>query len=227
MTDTVDVPVSSRGLAARNIADAFEAQVALRPQAIAVRCDGQQLTYAELDARANRLAGWLKARGVGREQPQVGVCLPRSMDLLVTLVGILKAGGAYVPLDPEYPAERLAFMATDSRVRIIVTHAALESRLPAGDWRPLCLDTHADQLAGFGDQPPARDVVEDDLAYVVFTSGSTGRPKGVCVPHRGVLRLVLDTDYAHLGPDEVLLQLAPVAFDASTFDCFCPSSGSR
>ncbi|MHA7630794.1 non-ribosomal peptide synthetase [Corallococcus sp. M7] len=222
MTDTVDVPVSPRGLAPRNIADAFEVQAALRPQAVAVRCDGQQLTYEELDARANRLAGWLKARGVGRERPQVGVCLPRSVDLIVTLVGILKAGGAYVPLDPEYPSERLAFMATDSRVRIIVTHAGLESHLPSGDWHTLRLDTDADALAGFSDGPIARDVVEDDLAYVVFTSGSTGRPKGVCVPHRGVLRLVLDPDYVHLGPDEVLLQLAPVAFDASTFELWGP-----
>ncbi|NOK08417.1 non-ribosomal peptide synthetase [Corallococcus exercitus] len=218
MTETVDAPVSPKGPAPRNIADAFEAQASLRPHAVAVRCDGQQLTYAELDARANRLASWLKAQGVGRERPQVGVCLPRSVDLVVTLVGILKAGGAYVPLDPEYPSERLAFMATDSRVRIIVTHAGLESRLPSGDWRTLCLDTQGEALAGFGEGPIARDVVEDDLAYVVFTSGSTGRPKGVCVPHRGVLRLVLDADYVHLGPDEVLLQLAPVAFDASTFE---------
>ncbi|NRD47821.1 non-ribosomal peptide synthetase [Corallococcus exiguus] len=218
MTDTVDAPVSPRGLALRNIAEAFEAQAVLRPQAIAVRCDGQQLTYAELDARANRLAGWLKSQGVGRERPQVGVCLPRSADLVVTLVGILKAGGAYVPLDPEYPSERLAFMATDSRVRIIVTHSGLESHLPSGDWHTLRLDTDADALADFSDGPIARDVVEDDLAYVVFTSGSTGRPKGVCVPHRGVLRMVLNPDYVHLGPDEVLLQLSPVAFDASTFE---------
>ncbi|WP_223632535.1 non-ribosomal peptide synthetase [Corallococcus sp. EGB] len=218
MTDTVDVPVSSRGLAPRTIADAFELQAALRPQAVAVRCDGEQLTYAELDARANRIAGWLKAQGVGRERPQVGVCLPRSVDLIVTLVGILKAGGAYVPLDPEYPSERLAFMATDSRVRIIVTRAGLASRLPSGDWHTLRLDADARAVADFGDGPVARDVVEDDLAYVIFTSGSTGRPKGVCVPHRGVLRMVLDPNYARLGPDEVLLQLSPVAFDASTFE---------
>ncbi|AFE10581.1 Long-chain-fatty-acid--CoA ligase [Corallococcus coralloides DSM 2259] len=218
MTDTVDAPVSSRALAPRNIADAFEAQAALHPHAVAVRCDGQQLTYAELDARANRLAGWLKARGVGRARPQVGVCLPRSVDLIVTLIGILKAGGAYVPLDPEYPSERLALMATDSRVRIIVTHAGLESRLPSGDWHTLRLDADAGQVAGVSDRPVACDIVEDDLAYVIFTSGSTGRPKGVCVPHRGVLRMVLDPGYAHLGPDEVLLQLSPVAFDASTFE---------
>ncbi|RKH21643.1 amino acid adenylation domain-containing protein [Corallococcus sp. CA047B] len=218
MIDTVDASPSPRGLSPRSIAEAFETQVALQPQAIAVRCDGQQLKYAELDARANRLAGALKARGVGREQPRVGVCLPRSVDLLVALLGILKAGGAYVPLDPEYPAERLAFMATDSRVRIILTHAALESRLPEGDWHTLCLNAHADTVAAFSDTPPGCDAVPEDLAYVVFTSGSTGRPKGVCVPHRGVLRLVLDADYVHLGPDEVLLQLAPVAFDASTFE---------
>ncbi|NBD09133.1 non-ribosomal peptide synthetase [Corallococcus silvisoli] len=218
MTDTVDAPLPSSSLFARSIAEAFEAQVALRPQAIAIRCDGQQLTYAELNARANRLAGWLKAWGVGRVHPQVGVCLPRSVDLLVTLVGILKAGGAYVPLDPEYPSERLAYMATNSCVRIIVTHAALGSRLPVGDWRTLCLDTQADALADFSDRTAPCDVVEDDLAYVIFTSGSTGRPKGVCVTHRGVLRLVLDPNYGHLGPDEVMLQLAPVAFDASTFE---------
>ncbi|MBZ4409176.1 amino acid adenylation domain-containing protein [Myxococcus sp. XM-1-1-1] len=200
-----------------SIAEAFEAQVALRPQSLALTSDGESLTYAELERRANQLAWRLRAEGVGRENPRVGVCLPRSAELLVTLLAILKAGGAYVPLDPDYPSERLALMALDADVRVIITRTSLLPRLPSEGVR-LCLDVLGDALAVLPHHPPARDVCPDDLAYVVFTSGSTGRPKGVCVPHRGVLRLVLGTNHVDVTPEDVLLQLAPVAFDASTFE---------
>ncbi|MCP3060169.1 amino acid adenylation domain-containing protein [Myxococcus sp. K38C18041901] len=200
-----------------SIPEAFEAQVALRPHSLALTSDGLSLTYAELERRANQLAWRLRAEGVGRENPRVGVCLPRSAELLVTLLAILKAGGAYVPLDPDYPSERLALMAQDADVRVIITRTSLLPRLPSEGVR-LCLDGLGDALAGLPHHPPARDVCPDDLAYVVFTSGSTGRPKGVCVPHRGVLRLVLGANYVDVRPEDVLLQLAPVAFDASTFE---------
>ncbi|MFY1828583.1 amino acid adenylation domain-containing protein, partial [Myxococcus fulvus] len=200
-----------------SIAEAFEAQVALRPQALALTSDGASLTYAELERRANQLAWRLRAEGVGRENPRVGVCLPRSAELLVTLLAILKAGGAYVPLDPDYPSERLALMARDADVRVLITRTSLLPRLPPEGVR-LCLDVLGDTLAVLPHHPPARDVCPDDLAYVVFTSGSTGRPKGVCVPHRGVLRLVLGANHVDVTPEDVLLQLAPVAFDASTFE---------
>src|SRR5215217_2763413 len=218
MLDALSLSAPSPASFPSSIADAFEAQVAQRPHAVAVRSDGVCLTYARLDARANQLAWRLRAMGVGREHPRVGVCLPRSAELLVTLLAILKAGGAYVPLDPDYPSERLQLMAEDAGVHVIVTQTRLRSRLPTGGVPTLSLDGMEAELDALASHPPARDVCPDDLAYVVFTSGSTGKPKGVCVPHRGVLRLVLGANYVDVGPDDVMLQLAPVAFDASTFE---------
>ncbi|NTX38935.1 amino acid adenylation domain-containing protein [Myxococcus sp. CA033] len=218
MLDALSLSAPSPASLPSNIADAFEAQVALRPHAVAVSSDSVSLTYAGLDARANQLAWRLRAQGIGREHPQVGVCLPRSAELLVTLLAIVKAGGAYVPLDPDYPSERLRLMAEDAGVHAIVTQTGLRSRLPSGGVPTLCLDALEAELDALPAHPPKREVCPDDLAYVVFTSGSTGKPKGVCVPHRGVLRLVLGANYVDVGPDDVLLQLAPVAFDASTFE---------
>ncbi|MBZ4421311.1 non-ribosomal peptide synthetase, partial [Myxococcus sp. RHSTA-1-4] len=202
----------------QSIADAFEQQVAGRPHAVALTDEGRNITYAELDAAANRMAWLLRSHGVGRQRPQVGVCLPRSAELIIALLGILKAGGAYVPLDPEYPSERLALMASDASVHVILSRSSLAPRLPTGSWTPLHLDVLTEVWPSLPSHPPERDVGPEDLAYIVFTSGSTGRPKGVCAPQRGVLRLVLDTNYVQLGPDDVLLQFAPVAFDASTFE---------
>ncbi|NTX08244.1 non-ribosomal peptide synthetase [Myxococcus sp. CA040A] len=218
MLDALSLSAPSPASLPSNIADAFEAQVALRPHAVAVSSDSVSLTYAGLDARANQLAWRLRAQGICREHPQVGVCLPRSAELLVTLLAIVKAGGAYVPLDPDYPSERLRLMAEDAGVHAIVTQTGLRSRLPSGGVPTLCLDALEAELDALPAHPPEREVCPDDLAYVVFTSGSTGKPKGVCVPHRGVLRLVLGANYVDVGPDDVLLQLAPVAFDASTFE---------
>ncbi|WP_426751896.1 amino acid adenylation domain-containing protein [Myxococcus sp. Y35] len=202
----------------RSIVDAFTEQVTRQPHAVAVTFGDHALTYSQLDAEASRLAQRLRAVGVGRTYPRVGVCLPRAPELVVALLGILKAGGAYVPLDPEYPAERLAFMASDVGLRVIVTRTELCSRLPEGGWQPLCLDEHRDERASdalLTTVPPAE---LDDLAYVIYTSGSTGTPKGVCIPHRGVLRRVLDTDYLALRPEDRVAQAATVSFDASTFE---------
>ncbi|MBZ4421504.1 amino acid adenylation domain-containing protein, partial [Myxococcus sp. RHSTA-1-4] len=200
-----------------SIPQLFLAQVASRPDSIAVQHGALALSYAQLDARANRLARLLRTHGVGRARPQVGVCLPRSIDLVVALLAILKAGGAYVPLDPDYPAERLSFMARDSRLQRIVTHSSLASRVPPGSGELI----HVDTLEA-SDHPgaplPAGESTAEDLAYVIYTSGSTGQPKGVCVPHRGVCRLVLEADYLPLGPEDRVAQVATVSFDASTFE---------
>jgi amino acid adenylation domain-containing protein/non-ribosomal peptide synthase protein (TIGR01720 family) len=189
----------------------FGAQVHRRPDAVALVCGDSQLTYAALDRRTDRLARRLRARGIGPEVP-VGLFAPRpgtggtggtGMTGIVGLLGILKAGGAYVPLDPAEPPERL-------RRRT----EALAVVLSAADLDETARDPEDDRDS----EPGASGVGPESLAYVIHTSGSTGQPKGVAVPHRAVVRLVIGTDYAELGPEEVCLGLAPLAFDASTFE---------
>ncbi|HYG10418.1 MAG TPA: amino acid adenylation domain-containing protein, partial [Pyrinomonadaceae bacterium] len=196
----------------------YEAQAAAHPGKVAVTFGEQQVTYGELNERANRLAHHLRARGVAAEV-RVGVCLERSVDLIVSLLAILKAGGAYVPLDPSYPEQRLAFMAGDAGVSVLITQPHLRPRLADVDAQIICLSGDAAEIARHhGAQPPHGQVTADNLAYVMYTSGSTGQPKGVGITHRNVVRLVKGTDYADFNADEVFLQLAPVSFDASTFE---------
>ncbi|HSF39029.1 MAG TPA: condensation domain-containing protein, partial [Thermoanaerobaculia bacterium] len=186
----------------------FEEQAARAPGRVAVTADdGTALTYAELNARANQLAHHLRAAGVAPET-LVGVALERSPEMLVAVLGVLKAGGAYVPLDPGYPPERLARMKEEVRLPLLVTEALLDR-----DREAIARRSTADP-GGWSDP--------SGLAYVMFTSGSTGRPKAVGVPHRAVVRLVRDTGYADLGPDEVFLQLAPASFDAATLEIWGP-----
>ena len=197
------------------IHELFEAVVDRAPDAVAVEFEGARLSYRELDRRSNQLAHHLRRLGVGPDV-LVAICVERSLEMVVGLVGILKAGGAYVPLDPSYPAERLALMLDDTAATVVVAQASLAERFAGRAARIVCVD--GPHLAGERDARPEPVATAEHLAYVDFTSGSTGRPKGVCVPHRGVVRLVRDTSYIELRPDDVLLQLAPLAFDASTFE---------
>ncbi|WP_224242635.1 non-ribosomal peptide synthetase [Hyalangium gracile] len=186
----------------RSLASLFEEQVRRAPEAVALRCAGTTLTYAELNRRANRLARWLRLQGV-RPDDTVGLRLERGVELVVALVAIIKGGGAYVPLDPDLPPERLRTVLEDARVRLVLDSATVV---------PEDLDS--------ADLP---DVVSpDNLAYIVFTSGSTGRPKGVGVSHRSIVRLVKETDYVQLGPDDCVLQGSTVSFDAATFEIWGP-----
>ncbi len=195
----------------------FEIQTEQTPDHVAVVFEDKQFTYRELNARANQLAHYLKKRGVGPEV-LVGVCVERSVEMVIGLLGILKAGGAYVPLDSTFPKERLAFMIEEAQLPIILTQERLLKALPATQTEVVCLDTVWEAFIQESTENLISDVEVDNLAYVSYTSGSAGRPKGVCIPHRGVLRLVKGTDFVHLGPEEVLLQFAPLAFDASTFE---------
>jgi len=202
--------------AQRSISQLFEEQARDTPGAIALLLDQDGLTYGELNARANRLGHHLRKLGVGPEVP-VGVCLERSIDMIVALLGILKAGGAYVPLDLTNPEERLTFMLHDTQAPLVVTQAALVERFPRSvqcvlmDRERLCIDRESrDNLEV--------QIAPETLAYVMYTSGSTGVPKGVCVTHRNVVRLVKETNYVRLDESETLLQFAPLAFDASTFE---------
>lgn len=202
----------------KSVHEVFEAQASLTPEAVAVIHNEEQLTYRELNCKANQLAHHLQTLGVGPEV-RVGLCVERSAEMIVGLLGILKAGGVYVPLDPSYPLERLAFMLEDSLAAVLVTQESLLDVLPS-TWVPvICLDAEWDTISQQSVEDPEHDRIgADNLCYVMYTSGSTGQPKGVSITHRGVVRLVKETNYVSLTPEEVLLQYAPISFDASTFE---------
>ncbi len=201
----------------RAIHQLFEEQAVRRRSAVAVVFGERQLTYGELDARANRLAHYLIRRGAGPEV-RVGICVRRSPEMVVGILAILKAGGAYVPLDPDYPKPRLAYMLADTAAPVLLTEESLVAELPEHRARVVRLDADWPRIAEESAAPPPCRVSAENLAYVIYTSGSTGRPKGAAVVHRSVVRLVRETGYVELDEDEVLLQFAPISFDASTFE---------
>ncbi|HBO8624925.1 TPA: amino acid adenylation domain-containing protein, partial [Pseudomonas aeruginosa] len=197
----------------------FEEQVRQRPQAVALILDEQRLSYGELNARANRLAHCLIARGVGADVP-VGLALERSLDMLVGLLAILKAGGAYLPLDPAAPEERLAHILDDSGVRLLLTQGHLLERLPRqAGVEVLAIDGLV--LDGYAESDPLPTLSADNLAYVIYTSGSTGKPKGTLLTHRNALRLFSATE-AWFGFDErdVWTLFHSYAFDFSVWEIF-------
>jgi aspartate racemase len=195
----------------------FEQRAVATPQAVAVESGGEALTYAELNARANRMGRYLARLGVGPET-RVAVHLDRSPDLIVALLGILKAGGAYVPLAVNDPPDRLRVLLEDSAASHILTQVSCASALPACAAAVHRLEDHADSIVAESDENPFARTRPANLAYVLYTSGSTGLPKGVAVSHGSAVRLVRDQHYLRFGPDEVFLHLAPTAFDASTFE---------
>jgi amino acid adenylation domain-containing protein len=201
----------------------FEEQVERAPQAVAVSCAAESLTYGELDRRANRLANYLRRLGVGLES-RVGLMMDRSPNLVTALLAILKAGGAYVPLDPSYPERRLAFMTADSVLSLVLSETKLAATPSWAGVDVVYLDRteERENVARQSDAPPAVAGDPDGLAYVMYTSGSTGQPKGVAVVHRNVVRLVRGANYARMGSAEVFLQLAPASFDASTLEIWGP-----
>ncbi len=167
----------------------FEEQARKTPAAIAVEYNGRQLTYAELNEQSDRLAAVLRSRGVGPEI-LVGICLERSLDMVVAVLGTLKSGGAYVPLDPAFPQERLAMMVEDSRMPLILTQRKLLESLPQTEAQKLCLDGQLPVPAEGHSPSSGMTVRSENLAYVLFTSGSTGRPKGVEIPHRALVNFL-------------------------------------
>ena len=204
------------------IHELFEAQVERLPEAVAVVHEGQQVVYRELNRRANQLGHYLRKRGIGPEV-LVGICVDRSIEMVVGLLGILKAGGAYVPLDPAYPRERLDFMLKDASVGAVLTTAALLSRLPKLDARVVCLDTERDTISRESAENVAMEGTSGNLAYVIYTSGSTGRPKGVQIPHRAILNLL--TSMRHepgMNCEDVLLAVTTLSFDIANLEIFLP-----
>ncbi|HLL47283.1 MAG TPA: amino acid adenylation domain-containing protein, partial [Longimicrobiaceae bacterium] len=201
------------------IHDLFEAQVALRPEAAALVWGGVELSYAELDARANRLAHHLRGLGVGPES-RVGVLLERGPELIVCLLATLKAGGCYVPLDPGYPAERLALMLADSAACVLLSRSDVAFVAEAGGTAVVLLDEAAEALAHESADAPRSGAAAENLAYIVYTSGSTGKPKGVMVAHRHVVQLAVETDYVRFQPGDRVAQASNASFDALTFEAW-------
>jgi amino acid adenylation domain-containing protein len=197
----------------------FSARAATLPDRIAVDSGDRSLTFAELDERSTHIAGYLRRHGV-RRGDRVGVYSQRSIDAVAALLGILKAGAAYVPFDPAYPAKLLRFMYEDCTPALMLAEPSLLVSGTDPFWNG---PSHDARAAAQGVEPPDAaaalpETGPDDLAYVMYTSGSTGHPKGVLIPHRGVVRLAVENPFASMGPDEVHLLLAPLAFDASTFE---------
>ncbi|MER5556994.1 amino acid adenylation domain-containing protein [Streptomyces sp. NPDC002506] len=206
------------------IAELFARQAAATPDAVAVVFGDITLTYEELDARANRLARVLAARGVGQESV-VGLALPRSQEHIVAVLAVAKAGGTYLPLDPEYPAERLSFMLSDAAPTVLVTDEKISAGLPRSGCAHLVIDEPdvAEEIAAASAQPPEAAAAgrADQLAYVMYTSGSTGRPKGVGITHRSVTVLVADRCFGQ-GRHQRVLMHNTQAFDTSTYELWVP-----
>ncbi|MCP4702245.1 MAG: amino acid adenylation domain-containing protein, partial [Gammaproteobacteria bacterium] len=209
----------------KTIADLFEQQAEKTPQAIAVLFENQSMTYRELNRKANQLAHYLRSLEV---KPEVlaGLCLERSLEMLIGLLGILKAGGAYVPLDPAYPMARLAFMLEDTDVSILLTQSSLAEKLPETTASVICLDVEAEALSGWSAANPLKEAGPENLAYVIYTSGSTGNPKGVAIEHRNAVAL-LAWSKTVFTPEQLSNVLASTSlnFDVSVFEIFVPLSG--
>ncbi|MFD9493507.1 amino acid adenylation domain-containing protein [Streptomyces sp. NPDC060005] len=194
-------------------------QAARTPDAPAVLCGAEELTYGELDARANRLAHHLIARGVGPEQ-LVPICVERGFDAVVAVLGVLKAGAVYVPLNHEFPVHQIEFMVADVHAPLVVTQAHLQERLGATSAERVLMDQDWHEIATRPDTDPDVPVGPEGLAHVIFTSGSTGTPKGVMIEHRSLCRIVDSDLFAGLGPGDVVAQPSSFSWDAFTFECW-------
>ncbi|TFH30337.1 MAG: amino acid adenylation domain-containing protein, partial [Deltaproteobacteria bacterium] len=193
----------------------FEKQVKRTPMAVAATCEGENLSYDALNRRANRLAHQLRGLGVGPDK-LVGLCVERSLDLVIGILGILKAGGAYLPIDLSYPAERVAFMLKDAEAPVLVTHRSLAENLPTRAGATVFVE---EPLEGCPDTNPQRSARPDNLIYVIYTSGSTGKPKGALITHHAVDRLFRATEeWYGFGPEDVWTLFHSVAFDFSVWE---------
>ncbi|PEI31754.1 condensation domain-containing protein, partial [Bacillus pseudomycoides] len=201
------------------IQDLFEQQVARTPEAVALVYKNQQLTYRELNERANQLAHSLLKKGV-RPETMVGICMERSVEMIIGLLGILKAGGAYVPLDPTYPEGRLKYILDNANIKLMVTQRNVNGWLPEGI-ESICLDENQEMISQESITNPRIEVTPENLAYVIYTSGSTGNPKGVLLEQKGLCNFVHTIiDLMQLNSNSRVIQFASLSFDAAVFDIF-------
>ena len=199
----------------------FEAVATERAGDVALVCGEVSTTYGELNRRANRLAHYLRTLGIEPGTP-VGLCFPRSIDMVVGILGILKAGAAYLPLDQSFPLDRLSFMLDDAAPAVIVTLSDLEDRLPTWWGKVVRLDEDAPAIDACPPENPNVELTSDSLFNVIYTSGSSGRPKGSLIPHRSVPGVMLNVDYAQFNEQTVLLHYSSISWDAATFEIWCP-----
>ncbi|MDZ7949849.1 amino acid adenylation domain-containing protein [Nostoc sp. DedQUE09] len=200
------------------IHELFEAQVERTPDAVAVVFESEQLTYRQLNTKANQLAHYLRSLGV-KPEVLVGICVERSLSMVIGLLAILKAGGAYVPLDPAYPPERLAFILQDAAVSVLLTQQQMIENLPQHQTRVVYLDTDCEIVAQQSSQNPISECTTDNLAYIIYTSGSTGQPKGVLVNHSNVVRLLAATEHCYnFNQHDVWTLFHSIAFDFSVWE---------
>lgn len=208
--------------------DMFAAQAQQTPDALAVIFEDRSLTYRDLDQRTNQLAHYLREFDIGPES-LVGVCIERSIEMVIALMGTLKAGAAYVPIDPTYPSERVAFMLEDSQTPVLLTQQRLLERLSGYHGRIICLDSEWDAIAQNDVTFPGVDLADDNLAYMIYTSGSTGKPKGAMNTHGGLRNRLLWMQSAYgLNPTDCVMQKTPCSFDVSVWEFFWPlMTGAR
>lgn len=194
----------------------------LQPETVAVEFEGRTLSFAELDTGSNQLAHLLKRKGVGPEV-LVGVCLERSLEMVIALLGILKAGGAYVPLDPAYPGDRIKYVLDDARVRVLLTQGALRASLPVTSAEVVCLDSGWQTFQQEDRGPVFSEVSPENLAYVIYTSGSTGKPKGVQLEHRSVVNFLYSMQrQPGMTPNDVLVAVTTLSFDIAGLELYLP-----
>jgi len=202
------------------IYELFEQQVLSTPNTVAVVGEGKQLSYAQLNQRANQLAHYLRSQGVGPEV-LVGICVERSLEMVIGLLAILKAGGAYIPIDPTYPQERLAFIVEDARVPVLLTQQPLLKALPTADKKVVCLDAEWPMIARESQENPLHIATDENLAYVIYTSGSTGKPKGVMIQHKALVNFAKAASYEYeMQASDRVLQFASISFDAAAEEIF-------
>ncbi len=201
----------------------FETQAVRTPDRVALIFEQKEMTYCDLNLRANQLACWLRAQGIGPDV-HVGIAMERSLEMVVGLYGIMKAGGAYVPLEPSYPRERIADILKDANISIVLTQAHLRHVFSDCEAQVLCLDSDWDVIvADQSGEKPACRITMENLAYTIYTSGSTGKPKGVMNTHRGILnRLFWMQDMFGLTPSDCVLHKTPFSFDVSVWELFWP-----
>ena len=230
-------PTNTISFGTKTVHELFAKQVELTPDAIAIVFGDQQLTYQALNDRANRLAKFLQAKGVGLEV-RIGICLERGLDLIISLLGVLKSGGVYVPLDPSAPLERLCSMVEMAEAGIVITSVGHRAQFESCQYQfkntafkrdsLLTLDRVWEYVNPKNGSSPLPNVHTENLAYVMYTSGSTGTPKGVAITHRSIVRLISNPSYLQSPQNAVFLQLASPAFDAATFEIWtCLINGGK
>lgn len=204
--------------------DLFDAQVIKSPNVTALICGEQTLTYQQLNQRVNRLAGYLTSLGVRPDAP-VGVCLARSLDMMVAILGVIKAGGAYLPLDPAYPVDRLSFILEDAQAGIVVTQTTFGNLFQESESKPVFLDACEQDLNQFSPERPKSTITAENLAYVIYTSGSTGKPKGVMITHANLVNFVeVSRSGLDVHPEDIYLQSATIAYALSVRQLMVPLS---